>query len=114
MLPAMSILLINISKIYMSNNTLKNIFEQLDGIDLNDSPVPMKTGTSNSWMGEYFWVQPSMTRSQEIHVKRNTDPEKEEWCEEKFGKSGHKWFVKNNIFYFKNKEDMTMFVLRWS
>ncbi len=93
---------------------VSQVVQQISNIDLDDSIVPMRKGTSKSWMGEYHWVSPPMPRSQEVHVKRNNDQDKVDWCEQQFGHSGHRWFANNNRFYFKNEGDMTMFVLRWS
>lgn len=88
------------------------IIQQINNIDLNDDPVPMKTGKAKNWLGEYHWVTPKMLKSETIKPK--TNEEIKDWCMNQFGKTGHKWFEKDNTYYFKNEEDMTMFVLRWS
>jgi hypothetical protein len=42
------------------------------------------------------------------------------WCEQMFGPGGRRhswrfgWINKTTTFYFKNSEDCTLFVLRWS
>lgn len=94
---------------------LDKIVQQLDNIELDDEMLPMKTGTSKSWIGQYHWVMPKMLKSVAMS-KPLSDKDMIEWCEKQFGKggSGHRWFEHHNRFYFKNEEDMTMFVLRWS
>lgn len=71
---------------------------------------PMKTGKAKGWIGEYNWV--SLPITEENKYTDNTSKGKE-WCFEHFGKSGHRWFEKENKFFFKNEKDMTMFILRW-
>jgi len=71
---------------------------------------PMKTGKAKGWIGEYNWV--SLPITEDNKYKDNTSLGKD-WCLEHFGKSGHRWFEKENKFFFKNEKDMTMFILRW-
>lgn len=94
--------------------TLDDVIKQLNNIELDNDTVPMRTGKAKGWLGEYHWVIPAMLRSQEVHVKKRTDPEKREWCEQQFGRSGHRWYENHNRFYFKDEADMTMFILRWA
>ena len=46
-----------------------------------------------------------------------------EWCVEQFGPTRlpwqsngklERWYVNNSIFWFKNEEDLTLFLLRWA
>lgn len=71
---------------------------------------PMKTGKATGWGIEYTWV--------EIAHAENTPPDLNEqaqkWCGEKFGTSASRWFEKKDKFYFRNKKDLTLFILRWS
>ncbi len=72
---------------------------------------PMKTGKASSWLGEYHWVKLAVT---EDNKYVNNVAQIIDWCCEKFGKGGSKWFEKNGQFYFKDDRDMSMFILRWS
>lgn len=94
---------------------INSIVGNLSNINLEDEMLPMKTGKSKSWGGafEYSWVAPKMLRSV-ANSKSSADKEKYDWCVQMFGKSGHRWFEKDKKFYFKNEEDMTMFILKWS
>ena len=46
----------------------------------------------------------------------------EDWCWDNFGErpmnrwpdSGDRWFANNNAFWFKDEQDLMMFMLRWS
>lgn len=91
---------------------VNNVIQQINNIEFNEEPVPMKTGKARSWLGEYHYVKPKGLASDP--EKMQTDPEMREWCVQHFGKSGQRWFEQFNKFYFKNEEDMTMFILRWS
>lgn len=82
-----------------------------NGIQLEKELEPMHTGKAKGWLGEYHWVSLAVTDDNKYY-DINLEPEK--WAQEKFGKSGHRWFYKSNKFYFKNEQDMTMFILRWS
>ena len=91
--------------------TLDEAIQRLENIEFNDDMLPMKTGKSKSWMGEYHWVSPK--RPADTNLVDNIE-EMRSWCEQQFGRSGSRWFETKNKFYFKNEEDTTMFVLRWS
>jgi hypothetical protein len=47
----------------------------------------------------------------------NKNPGPHRWCYEKFGKFGKEWYsthYKNkDIYYFKNEDDYTLFLLTW-
>ena len=36
-----------------------------------------------------------------------------QWCEEKFGKMGSRWFTKDHKIYFRKSADHLLFLLRW-
>lgn len=82
----------------------------LNNIVLTNTPKPMKSGKSKSWLGEYHWISLAVEEDPEI----NLDTEAKEWCETQFGKSGSRWSYQGRKFYFKDEKDMSMFILRWS
>lgn len=73
--------------------------------------APMQTGKAKGWLGEYHWVTPAVT---EKNKYSNLTDEANKWCKDHFGKSGHRWFEKEQKFYFKSEKDMSLFILRWS
>ncbi len=82
---------------------------QFNGINFEPEAQPMKTGKANGWLGEYHWV----SLATDPNVTSNTN-DAIAWCQENFGKSGSRWFEKENKFYFKDEKDKTVFILRWS
>ena len=85
-----------------------NVF---NGVQMEPELAPMKTGKAKGWGMEYHWVEQPVTE-QNKHMDR-VAPAKD-WCIEHFGKSGVRWFEKQQKFYFKDERDMTLFILRWS
>lgn len=86
-----------------------NIFS---GIDLEPELTPMKTGEAKGWIGmNYKWVSLPVT-DQNKYSDRVGPPN--EWCLAQFGKSGARWFEQKGKFFFRDKKDMTLFLLRWS
>lgn len=83
-------------------------------INFENSNPQMKTGKATGWGNtfSYHWVSLPMTGEQSRYL--NFFEEQEKWCKEQFGKSGARWFVKGDKFYFKSEKDMTVFILRWS
>ena len=80
-----------------------------DGIQMEAKKTDMQKGMAKSWLGDFHWVS------------LPTDPDKEPvteqalaWCQEQFGTSSRRWFEKQGRFYFKDEQDLTMFILRWS
>lgn len=41
-------------------------------------------------------------------------PAQDEWLQENIGDRVDKWDWNSNNYYFKNKKDLTLFLLRWS
>lgn len=71
---------------------------------------PMKTGKAGGWGMTYTWIEMARTESTPLDL----NVQAQEWCIQKFGKSGARWFEKQDKFYFKNEKDLTLFILRWS
>jgi hypothetical protein len=71
---------------------------------------PMKTGEASGWGMKYKWIEIAHTED----TPRDINQQVQNWCQEKFGKSGARWFEKKDKFYFKSEKDLTMFILRWS
>lgn len=85
-----------------------NVF---NGVQMEPELTPMQTGKAKGWGMEYHWVELPVTE-QNKHMDRTTPAR--DWCFEHYGKSGARWFEKQQKFYFRNEKDMTMFILRWS
>jgi len=85
-----------------------NIF---NGIQIAPELEPMHTGKASGWGMEYHWVSLPITDKNKYD---DTTTIAVEWCQTQFGKSGSRWFEKKKKFYFKNEQDMTVFILRWS
>lgn len=81
-----------------------------DNINLEEDSVPMKTGKSSSWLGEYHWVSLPTNDNTD---NRNLIQSAREWCKEYYGKSGSRWFENKEKFYFKDEKDMSMFILKF-
>jgi len=86
-----------------------NIFPNSIDLELPTEKQQMKTGKAKGWLGEYHWVslpqeqdQPSITEKAIL------------WCITNLGKPGSRWFEKKDKFYFKNEQDMTLFILKWA
>jgi len=82
-------------------------------INLEREIEPMRTGKASGWGGafSYHWVQRAVTEENK-YSDLKTEPY--DWCVQQYGKPGARWFEKQGKFYFKNEQDMTMFILRWS
>lgn len=84
----------------------------------NQSKVELRCGTAyleGSKLGDWFTVlvvlSYSFMKSQHDDVKGQHYP----WCIKTFGpEDNDTWFERESRFYFRNEEDQTMFVLRWS
>lgn len=83
----------------------------LDSLKLEREIEPMKTGKAKGWLGDYFWVQLPVNEENK-YSDLKTEPY--DWSTNQYGKAGARWFEKQGKFYFKNEQDMTMFILRWS
>lgn len=68
----------------------------------------MKTGKANGWGMEYRWIE----LGESDNVQSKDSPY--DWCVERYGKPGIRWFEKKRKFYFKNEQDLTMFILKFS
>lgn len=72
----------------------------------------MRTGKAEGWgVFKYYWAEIPVDDDGEYTLDFE---QAKEWCETQFEAEGTRWFVKNEKFYFKNEQDMTMFILRWS
>ncbi len=92
-------------------STISSTVGKLQNIKLEKELEPMHTGKAKGWLGEYHWVSIAVT---EENKYSDLETEPSEWCKQKFGPSGSRWFYKVGKFYFKSEQDMTMFILRWS
>jgi hypothetical protein len=84
-----------------------NIFHSSDEPEL----APMTTGSARGWTGTYTWVRLPVTL-QNQSLDRVSEPLA--WSSKQYGSSGARWFEKGGRFYFRDAEDLTMFLLRWS
>lgn len=84
-----------------------NIFHSSDESEL----AAMTTGSARGWMGTYTWVRLPVTL-QNQSLDRVSEPLA--WSSKQYGSSGARWFEKAGRFYFRDAEDLTMFLLRWS
>ena len=82
-----------------------------NGVQMEPALEPMHTGKAGGWLGEYHWVSLPVTDKNKYD---DTITPAIEWCKDKFGKSGVRWFEKKKKFYFKDERDMTLFILRFS
>jgi len=73
---------------------------------------PLKRGNATSWLGDYEWVSLPITEENKYDDSRNSPAF--HWCIEQYGDEGHRWFYKEDKFYFRNDSDLMMFILRWS
>jgi hypothetical protein len=71
---------------------------------------PMKTGEAKGWGMTYKWVEIGRTETTPLDINEQAQA----WCRERFGKSASRWFEKKDKFYFRNEQDLTMFLLKWS
>lgn len=71
---------------------------------------PMKTGEAQGWGMKYKWVEIARTE----HTPLDLNEQAQAWCKERFGTSASRWFEKKDKFYFRNEQDLTMFILKWS
>jgi len=53
--------------------------------------------------GIFNWVQ----------ISRNHDAAID-WCCDNFGEGSNTWFYNKNKFYFTNRDDVTLFLVRWA
>ena len=71
---------------------------------------PMKTGKASGWGMEYNWIEIGRVENTPIDINEQA----QDWCSDRYGKPGVRWFEKKDKFYFKNEQDLTMFILKWS
>jgi hypothetical protein len=93
----------------MSNPANINLPGLVD-IELDDLK-PMETGEAGGWGMTYRWVSLPVTQQNKY---QNTTELATEWCIEKWGTEGVRWFEKKGRFYFREEYDRTMFILRWA
>lgn len=80
----------------------------------------MTVGEMDHACSTWYWVIPphDLSIPWEDMVSRNK--EIQNWCDEIYGDKGDwsdpdcRWWASNRKYIFKNEEDRTMFVLRWS
>ena len=96
----------------MATTSVPSISSIIGGLNVGSDHElrPMKTGKAKGWGMEYTWIEIARTEYTPIDLNEQAQT----WCQEKFGKSGARWFEKKDKFYFKNEKDLTMFILRWS
>jgi hypothetical protein len=83
---------------------------------------PMTIGTVDHACSTWYWVKPDYDPGEifEYTATRRRVAEIEAWIEETCGPRGSwhepdcRWWASDRKYIFKNKEDRTMFVLRWS
>ena len=91
--------------------TAGSIRTVLSGFGQEDQTKPMQTGNAKGLGMTYKWVElPTTERS--TYTTRVTEPM--EWCKERFGRLGVRWFEKQEKFYFKDERDASLFILKWS
>ena len=95
------------------------IAEEILGVQPMTSQL-MSVGTMDHACSTWYWVTPpyNLDIGWDDMVSRNK--EIQEWCDEIYGDKGDwsdpdcRWWTSNRKYIFKNEEDRTMFVLRWS
>jgi hypothetical protein len=92
--------------------TIPSISSIIGGLNVGSDHElrPMKTGKAKGLGMEYTWVEIGRTEDTPLNINEQAQT----WCQEKYGRSGVRWFKKSDKFYFKNEKDLTMFLLRWS
>lgn len=90
---------------------LDKIKQAINSIKMESTIDPMQTGKASGWLGEYHWVSLPVTDDNKYD---DIITPAINWCQETFGKSGHRWFEKKKKFYFKDERDMSIFILKWS
>lgn len=83
---------------------------------------PMTVGEMDHACSTWYWVQPGSSPNQvfEFEKSRQYYHDIETWIEDQCGPQGSwhdpdcRWWASNRKYIFKNEEDRTMFVLRWS
>lgn len=101
-------------------NVMPNIIaEEILGVQPMTSQL-MSVGTMDHACSTWYWVTPpyNLDIGWDDMVSRNK--EIQEWCDEIYGDKGDwsdpdcRWWTSNRKYIFKNEEDRTMFVMRWS
>jgi len=67
--------------------------------------------------GTFYWVQLGRNGEAGKYIKTNEISEVGDWCLDNFGGYGiENWFFSfpQKRFHFTNKDDMLLFILRWS
>lgn len=83
---------------------------------------PMSVGEMDHACSTWYWAQPASSPGQifELEKSRQYYHDIETWIENHCGPQGSwhdpdcRWWAANRKYIFKNEEDRTMFVLRWS
>lgn len=103
-------------------NVMPNIIAQeIVGVQPMTSQ-PMTVGELDHACSTWYWVQPGSSPGEifELEKSRQYYHDIETWIEEHCGPRGSwhepdcRWWASNRKYIFKNEEDRTMFVLRWS
>lgn len=91
--------------------TTPSISTIIGGLNYSDHNLrSMKTGKAAGWGMEYTWVEIARDESTPPDINEQAQA----WCTERFGTSAVRWFEKRDKFYFRNEQDLTMFILKWS
>lgn len=92
--------------------TMPSVSSVVGGLNIGSDHElrPMKTGKASGWGMEYTWIEIARTEKTPLDINEQAQA----WCFERFGKSTTRWFEKKDKFYFKNEQDLTLFILRWS
>ena len=99
----------------------KIIAQEIVGVQPMTSQ-PMTVGEMDHACSTWYWAQPASNPGEifELDKTRQYYHDIETWIEEHCGPQGSwhdpdcRWWASNRKYIFKNKEDRTLFVLRWS
>lgn len=81
---------------------------------------PMTVGEMDHACSTWYWAIPPHDLSIPWEDMIDRNKEIQNWCDEIYGDKGDwsdpdcRWWASNRKYIFKNEEDRTMFVLRWS
>lgn len=80
--------------------------------------LPMRMGDEEVETETLYWAQPKNPAIDifDIYLKRTSKGigDVYDWCVKTYGPPGDRWYVYYGKYMFKNEQDRTMFVLKWS
>lgn len=99
-------------KSYWTNAAIKRLMDDLTNRPVED--LVLSVGTV--YGARYHTVEPIGGNWVEMEtwcVKTFGSSGDHIWGEKKAPKPGHRWYMNNRKFWFRNEKDRTMFILRW-